>query len=166
MPARHRHYNSTERRKLFTITLESCSRSAGIRVHDALETVITMSRNMQLGQKFRVAPQRQAFLIIGLAHFHTGYSVPLALAAFIHSVNTRSRVTLSVERNETIPRVTGGVASYLVSLVIGCLLEVVADLARLGVHYIHTAVPFALLDWVLFNDFAGAVFLPSSFWPL
>jgi hypothetical protein len=47
MPARHRHHNSTERRKLFTITLESCSRSAGIRVHDALETVITMSRNMQ-----------------------------------------------------------------------------------------------------------------------
>jgi hypothetical protein len=30
---------------LFTITLESCSRSAGIRVHDAVETVITMSRH-------------------------------------------------------------------------------------------------------------------------
>jgi hypothetical protein len=48
MPARHRHHHSTERRKLFTITLESCSRSAGIRVHDALETVITMSRNMHV----------------------------------------------------------------------------------------------------------------------
>jgi hypothetical protein len=47
MPARHRHHDSTKRRKLFTITLESCSRSAGIRVHDAVETVITMSRNMQ-----------------------------------------------------------------------------------------------------------------------
>jgi len=48
MPARHRHHDSTEHRKLFTITLESCSRSAGIRVHDAVETVITMSRNMHL----------------------------------------------------------------------------------------------------------------------
>jgi hypothetical protein len=48
MPERHRHHDSTERRKLFTITLESCSRSGGIRVHDAVETVITMSRNMQL----------------------------------------------------------------------------------------------------------------------
>jgi hypothetical protein len=47
VPARHRHHDSTERRKLFTITLESCSRSAGIRVHDAVETVITMSHNMQ-----------------------------------------------------------------------------------------------------------------------
>jgi hypothetical protein len=46
MPERHRHHDSTERRKLFTITLESCSRSGGIRVHDAVETVITMSRNM------------------------------------------------------------------------------------------------------------------------
>jgi hypothetical protein len=49
MPERHRHHDSTERRKLFTITLESCSRSGGIRVHDAVETVITMRRNMQLG---------------------------------------------------------------------------------------------------------------------
>jgi hypothetical protein len=47
MPARHCHHDSTERRKLFTITLESCSRSAGSGVHDAVETVITMSRNMQ-----------------------------------------------------------------------------------------------------------------------
>jgi hypothetical protein len=46
MPARHRHHDSTECRKLFTITLESCSRSGGIRAHDAVETVITMSRNM------------------------------------------------------------------------------------------------------------------------
>jgi hypothetical protein len=55
MPARHRHHDSTERRKLFTITLESCSRSAGIRVHDAVETVITMSRNMHRGQVEEVA---------------------------------------------------------------------------------------------------------------
>jgi hypothetical protein len=47
MPARHRHHDSTERRKLFTITLESCSRSIGIRVHEAVETVITIGRNMQ-----------------------------------------------------------------------------------------------------------------------
>jgi hypothetical protein len=47
MPARHRHHDSTEHQKLFTITLESCSRYGGIRVHDAVETVITMSRNMQ-----------------------------------------------------------------------------------------------------------------------
>lgn len=48
MPARHRHHHSSERRKSFTITLESCTRSAGICVHDALETVTTMDRNMQL----------------------------------------------------------------------------------------------------------------------
>jgi hypothetical protein len=48
MPARHRHLHSSERRKSFTITLESCSRSAGICVHDAMETVTTMSRNMQV----------------------------------------------------------------------------------------------------------------------
>ena len=66
---------------------------------------------------------------------------------------------MSVERNETIPRVAGGVASYIVSLLIGCLLEVVVDLARHGVHYIHGAVPFAFLDWILFNDFAGAILL-------
>jgi len=53
MPERHRHHDSTERRKLFTIALESCSRSGGIRVHDALETVITMSRNMQLRSRVR-----------------------------------------------------------------------------------------------------------------
>ena len=34
---------------LFTITLESRLRSAGIRVHDGVETAITMSRNMQSG---------------------------------------------------------------------------------------------------------------------
>jgi hypothetical protein len=47
MPARHHHHDSTEQRKLFTITLETCSRSGGTRVHDAVETVITISRNMQ-----------------------------------------------------------------------------------------------------------------------
>jgi hypothetical protein len=50
MPERHRHHDSAERRKLFTITLESCSRSGGIHVHDAVETVITMSRNMHREQ--------------------------------------------------------------------------------------------------------------------
>jgi hypothetical protein len=34
-------------RKTFTITLESCSRSAGICVHHVLETVTTMSRNLR-----------------------------------------------------------------------------------------------------------------------
>jgi hypothetical protein len=33
--------------KMSTITLESSSRSAGIRVHDPLESVVTISRNMQ-----------------------------------------------------------------------------------------------------------------------
>ena len=33
--------------KLFTMKSELCSRRAGIRVHDALETLTTMSRNMQ-----------------------------------------------------------------------------------------------------------------------
>jgi hypothetical protein len=46
MPAQHRHHHSSERRKSFTITLESRTRSAGICVHDALETATTMSRNM------------------------------------------------------------------------------------------------------------------------
>jgi hypothetical protein len=46
MPARHRHHHSSARRKSFTITLESCSRSSGIRVHDALETVSAIDRNM------------------------------------------------------------------------------------------------------------------------
>jgi hypothetical protein len=58
MPERHRHHDSTERRKLFTITLESCSRSGGIRVHDAVETVITMSRNMQANTESSVITLR------------------------------------------------------------------------------------------------------------
>lgn len=33
MPARHGHHRSSEQRKSFTITLESCSPSAGICVH-------------------------------------------------------------------------------------------------------------------------------------
>jgi hypothetical protein len=48
MPERHRHHDSIERRKLFTITLESCSLSGGSRVHDEVEAAITMRRNMQL----------------------------------------------------------------------------------------------------------------------
>jgi hypothetical protein len=48
MPARHRERYSIARRKVFTITLESCSRHAGISVHHALETVNTIDRNMQL----------------------------------------------------------------------------------------------------------------------
>jgi type I restriction enzyme R subunit len=47
MPARHRYHHSSEARKKFTITLESCSRSPGIRTHDALETVTTIERNTQ-----------------------------------------------------------------------------------------------------------------------
>jgi hypothetical protein len=46
MPARHRERHSTAHLKTFTITMESCSRPAGIRVHDALETVNTIDRNM------------------------------------------------------------------------------------------------------------------------
>jgi len=48
MPARHRYYHSSETRRMFTITLESSSPSAGIRVHDALEPVTTIDQNMQL----------------------------------------------------------------------------------------------------------------------
>jgi hypothetical protein len=68
-------------------------------------------------------------------------------------------LAISAERNETLPRVAAGAASYIVSLLIGCLLEVVVDLARHGVHYIHGAAPFAFLDRILLNDFAGAIFL-------
>jgi hypothetical protein len=35
MPARHRHHHSSEQRKSFTITRESCSHSPGIGVHNA-----------------------------------------------------------------------------------------------------------------------------------
>jgi len=48
MPARHRHHHSSEWPKTFTMTLESCSRSFGTCVHDALETAFTHSRNMQI----------------------------------------------------------------------------------------------------------------------
>jgi len=37
MPERHRHHDSIEWRKLFTIMLESCSRSGGIRVRDEVK---------------------------------------------------------------------------------------------------------------------------------
>lgn len=50
MPARPRERYSSAPRKLFTISLEFCSRSAGISVHVALETPFTMSRNMQKGK--------------------------------------------------------------------------------------------------------------------
>jgi hypothetical protein len=53
MPARHRERHSSAHPKTFTITLELCSRPPGIRVHDALETVITMLRNMQPVNPFR-----------------------------------------------------------------------------------------------------------------
>jgi hypothetical protein len=56
MPARHRHHDSSEQRKSFTITPESCSRSAGICVHDALETVTTNDRNMHERTTRRLAP--------------------------------------------------------------------------------------------------------------
>jgi len=46
MPARHRYHHFSETGKTFTITLESCSRSAGIRAHDVLETATTIERNM------------------------------------------------------------------------------------------------------------------------
>ena len=47
MPARHRERYSGTPHKVSTITLEFCSRAAGIRVHVALETLSTMSRNSQ-----------------------------------------------------------------------------------------------------------------------
>jgi hypothetical protein len=53
MPARHRVHHSTAHQKAFTITLESCSPLDGIRVHDALETVNTMGRNMQ-GNRYKL----------------------------------------------------------------------------------------------------------------
>jgi hypothetical protein len=48
MPARHREHHSTAHPKTFTITLERYSHPAGICVHDALETVNTIDRNMQV----------------------------------------------------------------------------------------------------------------------
>lgn len=45
MPARHRERYSGTPHKPFTITMEFCSRAAGIRVHVALETLSTMSRH-------------------------------------------------------------------------------------------------------------------------
>jgi hypothetical protein len=62
MPERHRHQDSTKRRKLFTTSLESCSPSAGIRVHDAVETVITVRRNMHSRTKVREDRTRVALL--------------------------------------------------------------------------------------------------------
>src|SRR5216683_1755581 len=47
MPPRHRTIHSAPSSKLFTLRLESCSRSAGISVHVALETPFTIDRNMQ-----------------------------------------------------------------------------------------------------------------------
>ena len=46
MPARQRKHYSASPPKVFTITLEPCSRSAGINVHVTLETLFTISRNM------------------------------------------------------------------------------------------------------------------------
>ena len=48
MPARQRERHSSAPRKVFTFSLEYCSRSAGISVHVALENPFTMSRNMQV----------------------------------------------------------------------------------------------------------------------
>jgi hypothetical protein len=47
MPARHREHHYATPQKAFTMKLESCSRSAGISVHVALETPFTIDRNMQ-----------------------------------------------------------------------------------------------------------------------
>jgi hypothetical protein len=52
MPARHRERHSTAFPKTFTITMEWCSRTHGIRVHDALETANTMRRNMQMSELY------------------------------------------------------------------------------------------------------------------
>lgn len=48
MPARQRERYYAAPPKVFTISLEFCSRCAGISVHVALESVITMSRNHHL----------------------------------------------------------------------------------------------------------------------
>jgi len=48
MPARQREHYSGSPPKVFTLTLELCSRPAGIGVHVGLETLFTMSRNMHL----------------------------------------------------------------------------------------------------------------------
>ena len=47
MPARHRERYSSSLRNLSTITPESCPPSNGLSVHDALESLSTMSRNNQ-----------------------------------------------------------------------------------------------------------------------
>ncbi|MGO9932867.1 MAG: hypothetical protein ACLPV8_13790, partial [Steroidobacteraceae bacterium] len=43
--------------KPFTMRLESCSRRVGIDVHDALETLTTMSRNMQASSSYGLTHQ-------------------------------------------------------------------------------------------------------------
>jgi hypothetical protein len=50
-PARHRERYSISSRKVFTMTPEPCSRSAGINVHVVVETAFTMSRNMQSAER-------------------------------------------------------------------------------------------------------------------
>jgi hypothetical protein len=72
MPARHRHHHSSGRRNTFTITLESCSRSAGICVHDALETVTTNDRNMQSISIFGKLSISKSGSLAMLARFHIG----------------------------------------------------------------------------------------------
>jgi hypothetical protein len=45
MPARHHERYCATPPKLFTFSLESCSRSVGIGVHVVAETLITIDRN-------------------------------------------------------------------------------------------------------------------------
>jgi hypothetical protein len=62
IPARHRHHDCTERRKLFTITLKSCSRPRENRVHAALEAVTTMSHHAP--QRMTVESERRFHAIV------------------------------------------------------------------------------------------------------
>lgn len=47
---------------MFTITLESCSRLAGVRVHDALETVTTIDQNM----RWPLSKIREQAMVLGV----------------------------------------------------------------------------------------------------
>jgi hypothetical protein len=63
---------------------------------------------------------------------------------------------MAVEGQGATMWVRGGPASSILSLIVGCVLEVVADLARHGVQYLRTAAPFAFLDRVFLSDFGRA----------
>src|ERR1022692_104934 len=89
MPARHRERYSAAPPKMFTFSLESCSRCAGISVHVAVETPNTMDRNMQ-----HAAAVRALELDRNLADAH------LALTRFLATIDWNVD-TAELEVNKT-----------------------------------------------------------------